>query len=222
MKKIFHLIIIGTIFLSYASANEHVKIIDATKNIKYLSQKIAKNYLFLYSNPKLTTLHLELTNDIKRLETDFRFIAKNSDDSDIKDILDFLSYSKDQIKEILNKDISTDSITQILDYSETLSEGAESILMTYQYDYISDKDIKTNLMEVSKFYLAQHLGINPISNTEQLQLKMKIIETKLKGANIDTKSSWEALKNLLDAKEDYFIPNIIFILIKNMKDNQII
>jgi len=217
VKKIFHLILIGAIFLSHASANE--KIIDATKDIKYLSQKIAKDYLYLYSNPKRTILHSELINDVKKLETDFRFIAKSSDNSDTKDILDFLSYSKDQIKEILNRDISIENITQMLDYSETLSEGAESILMTYHYNTTNDKELKTDLMEISKFYLAQHLGINSLNSTEQLQLKMQIVETKLEGENINLISSWSALKNLLDAKENYFIPNIIFILVKNMENS---
>ncbi len=220
VKKIFYitLIMFGATLFTHASTNNDIKIIEATKNIQYLSQKISKDYLYLYYNPKKTVIKTQLNNSIKKLEENFRFVAKSTSSAEAKNILDFLSYSKDQIKEVLENDILKKSAILILDHSEALFEGAQSILDTHQYNSAKDKDIKINLMRISKFYMAIHIGINQDINKEQLQKEKKLLEKKLKGANVKLNQSWQALRELLNTKEDYFIPDIVFILVKNLEN----
>lgn len=208
----------GAVLFSHAFANEDLKIIQATKNIEYLSEKIAKDYLYLHSNPNKIATRAELSNIIERLEEDFRFVAKSTNKVDTKNILDFLSYSKDQIKDILDKDISIQKAVLILDHSEALSEGAQSILKTYGYDSLKDKDIRINLMRISKFYMASHAGINPAVNKKQLQHEISMLEMKLKGSKNSLNDFWYAARDLLDTQEDYFIPNIVFIVMNNMEN----
>jgi len=159
-----------------------------------------------------------LQNEIKELEDNFRFVAKNTNNIDSKNILDYLSYSKDQIKEILSADIKSENREFILDHTEALSEGAQSILISYNYDPLKDKDIKINLANISKFYMAINANINPTANRNNIQNEIKIIDTKLINSSTELKGSWHILKNLLNAKEDQFIPNIISILIKNLEN----
>ena len=54
-----HKNILHTIFLifvmtltSHAATRGDVKVIEASENIRYLSQKLVKEYLFFYKNPK--------------------------------------------------------------------------------------------------------------------------------------------------------------------------
>jgi hypothetical protein len=220
IKKIFLIIfIVFNIFISVeASTNENIKIIEATKNIKYLSQNIAREYLYLYHNPKRLETNIQLQNDIKELENNFRFVAKNTNSADSKNILDYLSYSKDQIKEILNSELKAENRELILDNTEALSEGAQSILISYNYDPLKDKDIKINLANISKFYMAIHENINPSSNKESMIEEIKIIDNKLIKSTSELKGSWRTLKTLLVAEEKQFIPNIISILIKNIEN----
>lgn len=220
IKKIFFttLAIISIVHTIEASTNEDIKIIEATKNIEYLSQNIAKEYLYLYQNPKRIETKTKLQNEIKELEDNFRFVAKNTNNIDSKNILDYLSYSKDQIKEILSADIKSENREFILDHTEALSEGAQSILISYNYDPLKDKDIKINLANISKFYMAINANINPTANRNNIQNEIKIIDTKLINSSTELKGSWHILKNLLNAKEDQFIPNIISILIKNLEN----
>lgn len=39
-------------FMSHAATRGDVKVIEASENIRYLSQKLVKEYLFFYKNPK--------------------------------------------------------------------------------------------------------------------------------------------------------------------------
>ncbi len=220
IKNIFYIIIIVlsvAIFVN-ASTDENIKIIKSTKKIQYLSQKIPKDYLYLHYNPKKIMIKTELNNSIKKLEESLRVVAKNTNDSNTKNILDFLSYSKDQIKELLNHDISKQNSILILDYSETIFEGAQSILDTNQYDSMKDKEIKINLMRISKSYMAIHTKINKDSNIEQLKKDKKLLENRLKFFGTEVNQSWQALRELLNTKEDYFTPDILSILVKNIEN----
>jgi hypothetical protein len=220
IKKIFFITfaIISIVNAAGTSANENTKIIEATKNIKYLSQNIAKEYLYLYHNPKRVETKAILQNDIKELEDNFRFVAKNTNNADSKNILDYLSYSKDQIKEILSSKVKAENRELILDHTEALSEGAQSILISYNYDPLKDKDIKINLANISKFYMAVNENINPSANKENIKNEIKIIESKLTNSSAELKGSWRTLKSLLNTEENQFIPNIISILIKNIEN----
>ncbi len=220
IKQIFFtiLVIVSILHTVEASTDKNTKIVKATKNIKYLSQNIAKEYLYLYYNPKRVETNAILQNDIKELENSFRFIAKNTNNVDSKNILDYLSYSKDQIKEILNSELKSENRELILDHTEALSEGAQSILISYNYDPLKDKDIKINLANISKFYMAINEDINPAINKDNIKNEIKIIESKLTNSSAELMGSWYTLKSLLNTKENQFIPNIISILIKNIEN----
>ncbi len=220
IKKIFYtyFTIFAILFVCEGVAGENLQIVKSVKNINYLSQKIAKDYLYLYYNPKKTEIKLQLYKDIKKLEDNFRLVAKSTDNDDNKNILDFLSYSKDQIKETLAKNISIKNATLMLDYSEALSEGTKSILDTYNYDSSIDRDIRVNLAKILKLYIASHISINPIISKEQLKTQIQIVDTKLKKAYKNRDQSWKTIRDLINSDEEYFVPNILFILIKNMEN----
>ena len=81
-----------------AATRGDIKVIEASENIRYLSQKMVKDYLFFYKNPEKTGLKKSLDQTLDQLNDDFRIIATTTKDGDTKDILEFLAYSKDQIE----------------------------------------------------------------------------------------------------------------------------
>ena len=219
-KNIFYitLIVLSTTLFAHALTDKSINIIKSTKNIQYLSQKISKDYLYIYYNPKKTATKTELNNSIKKLEESLRIVAKNTHNLDTKNILDFLSYGKDQIKELLNSDISKQNSILILEYSETIFEGAQSILNTNNYDYTTDKDIKTNLMRILKSYMAIHTKINKDANIAQLEREKILLKKRMKFLNSEVNQSWQPLEKFLETKDNYFIPDIVSILVKNIED----
>lgn len=193
---------------THASESEKRDPIKVTKEIKYLSQKIANDYLYLYHGSKQAMVRDTLQESIKKLEDSFRFLAKNTTNDDSKNILDFLSYNKDQIKEILAVDISSENATSIMDLSDTLLEGANSILDT-KIDHTSEQ--KFHLMKISKLFMAVNLGFDPENNREQLKQEMVLF------SHWQSKQSWRAFKTILDSK-NCFVPNITSILLKDLEN----
>ncbi len=220
VKKIFYIYftVFIILFIPASVSAKELQIVKSVKNINYLSQKIAKDYLYLCYNPKKLEIKTQLYENIKKLEENFRLAAKSTDNDDTKNVLDFLSYSKDQIKDSLNEDISIKRATQVLDYSEALSEGTKSILNTYNYNNISDKDIRVNLAKILKLYIASHININPTISREQLKTQIQIVDTKLNRVYKSSDQSWTSIKKLLNANKEYFVPDILFILINNMEN----
>ncbi len=193
-----------------AATTEAQKSIEVTEDIKYLSQKIANDYLHLYHDPEKRDVKAQLQTSIKKLEDNFRFIAKNTNNLDTKNILDFLSYNKDQMKEILTYDISKDNASSMLDLSATLLEGANSILSQRAQNHHKQK---FHLMKISKLYMAINLNFDAENNRNIL--KQELVLFKHLGANY----SWRAFKSVLEGKQSCFVPNIVSILVKDLENS---
>ena len=64
-KNIFHTMLLLFIMtlVSHAATRGDVKVIEASENIRYLSQKLVKEYLFFYKNPK----KIEVKNELDKI-----------------------------------------------------------------------------------------------------------------------------------------------------------
>ena len=238
MKRLFQisLFLVALTLSINASTRGDVKVIEATENIRYLSQKIVKDYLFYALYPK-KELQSSLDTTLSSLSEDLRIIATTTKDSDTKDILEFLAYSKDQIEDIIKSKINEENLALMMDYSETLLEGADSIAEAHKYDFSSGekmlmvaKKINYLLERVMKYYIALHVGYNTPTNKEQLQIAVENLEDNL--AKIDSyqypkelkvvKSSidrsWNANKTFISDINNLFIPKLLSISVDYMEN----
>jgi len=154
----------------------NVQIVEATENIRYVSQKLAKEYLFFYLNPENEKIHKDLYASLEILGQNLRAISMVTKDEDTQDVLDFLAYSKEELSSLLVKKPTRDIVALILDYSETLLEGADSIGKTYAYDFskeekmlVASKNIKFLLERIGKYYMALKLGYDTQNNKVNMQ-----------------------------------------------------
>jgi len=117
MKKIVFIlsIILGIISNGDASTRSDVKIIEASEDIRYLSQKIAKEYLYLYYNPNKINLRDKIRENMKNLKRSIKEISINTQNNQSKDILNFLTYTNEEIQILLNKKLSNDKSILMLD-----------------------------------------------------------------------------------------------------------
>ncbi len=195
--------------------NSTTKIINSAKKIELLNQKITSEYLYIYHNPNRVDINSNIRESIDTIEKDLRLIAKNTDSLDIKNILDFLSYNKDKLKNILDQNISDENLISILDISETLSEGIRSILDTYNYQSLDKIETQIHLMKIFKLYLMANLGINQTTNQNELKKEIEIVEETNKNSR-----SWSSIKVILESQKEYFAPNILYILIKDIQKSE--
>lgn len=231
MKKIFHLcfLFVALTLLSHAATRGDVKVIEASENIRNLSQKMVKEYLFFYKYPERTEVKDNLKNILLKLNDDFRTIATTTKDTDTKDVLEFLAYSKDQIEEIFTEKPDTEKVALMLDYSETLLEGANSIASAHKYDFSNEekmlmttKKMDYLLERIIKYYMALNVGFNTPTNQEAMQEAMREFEENIENINLykypeaqakiqdKINMSWEANKVFLAKSTKLFIPKLMF------------
>jgi len=194
----------------FASTRGDVKIIEASENLRYLGQKISKEYLFFYQNPKKIELKDNIYDDIKRLEKSIIDIKMITNNRDSKNILDFLAYNKDEIKELIEKPVDINRSILMLDYSESFLEGANSIENAHKYDFSVEekmlmllKDIEYLLERVSKYYIAYTLNIDKKNTFNNMDKAVANIEMIIKEVN------------------SYHYPKELFIEIRDMNSNWI-
>ncbi len=238
MKRILYILVaicLSTMSIS-ASSRSDVQIIEATENIRYLGQKISKDYLYLYNNPKKIELKEELNKDIKMLELSISDIGMSTIDTDSKNILDFLTYNKNEIKELLTKNVDKERSILILDYSESFLEGANSIASMHTYAFsdeekmlMSMKELEYLLERVSKYYIASNLNLDKVNNFDHMDKAILKIDRILKEINLykypvelqeETKElnlMWKTHREFLYKSEKLFLPNILEASSKNLE-----
>ena len=238
MKKIWHILLTIMILTlnSFASTRSDVMILESTENIRYLGQKISKDYLYLYHNPKKIELKEVLGKDIKLLELSIRDIGMSTINVDSKNILDFLIYNKNEIKELLTKSVNKERSILILDYSESFLEGANSIASMHTYAFsdeekmlMSMKELEYLLERVSKYYIASNLNLDKINNFEHMDKAILKIDTIIKEINLykypvelikeikEMNSIWKTHREFLYKSEKLFLPNLLEASSKNLE-----
>jgi len=205
-----------------------IKILEATEGIRFLSQQIVKDYLFLFKTPHQEEMKEHINRLLVKLSNDLRIISATTKDSDTKDILEFLAYSKDQISEALTEDINEEQAALMLDYSETLLEGADSIAAAHAYDFTKEermlmvtKQIDYLIERIMKYYMAVHVGFDNPTNRDQmheaiaeLNTNMQEIEAYPYPKEIDTvknkmMSGWSDISGFWKKSETLFIPKLM-------------
>ncbi len=183
MKKLLNILWV-TILLSMsliASTRGDVQIIEASENIRLLGQKIAKDYLYYYKNSKKLKLKEDLDRDIEMIEESILEISTITKNRDSQNILDFLSYNKDEIKELLSQKVSREKSILMIDYGESFLEGANSISNEHAYAFsdeekmlMSIKKMEYLLERMTKYYVAIELNLDKNNNLNSM--KNSIVE----------------------------------------------
>jgi len=239
MKKILYIffLFLSMTLLSHAVTRGDVKVIEASENIRYLSQKLVKEYLFFFQYPEQTEIKEELEKTLLKLNDDFRIIATTTKDTDTKDVLEFLAYSKDQIAKIFTQKPSKEKAALMLDYSETLLEGADSIASAHNYDFSDEekmlmvtKKMEYLLERITKYYMAINVGFNNGTNKDSMQESIAKFEENIKMINeykypavqvreqVKMNISWEANKVFFSKSSEMFIPALMFISVDYLED----
>ena len=193
MRKFFYIIItiFGLLEVSYGSTRGDVKIIEATENIQYLSQKIATDYFSFYNKPEDVLLQNQLHKNIAHLQFFISDISNTTNDTRTKDILDYFIYRSEQIKQLPNQKINDSNARLILKYSEVVLEGAKSIAKGHKYKFskeekmlMTSKEIQYLIERATKYYMAFQVGLDSRDNYEKMQKAIVDIDKNIKEINL--------------------------------------
>ncbi len=237
MKKIFFIYIILASF-SYSSTRGSVQVIESTENIRYISQKLVKDYLYFHKYNHKHSIVWGIKKDIIKLGDNLRKISTTVSDDNSQGIIEFLSYTKDQITDILHNKIDKDSVLLMLDYSEVILEGIDSIYRIYKYDFTDEekmfmttKKIEYLLERITKFHIAFKMDFNTKINRANIISTMALLEdefSKIKKydypANMKNKIDeimklWSINKVFLEPNSDIFVPTLIIPSVIHLEEN---
>jgi len=229
--RVFFYIIIAVFSLvepSYSSTRGDVKIIEATENIQYLSQKIATDYFSFYNKPEDILLRNQLHKNIDNLQFFISDISDTTNNVRTKDLLDYFIYRIEYIKRLPNQKINETNARAILQYSEGFLEGAKTIAMWHKYDFsieekmlMTSKEIQYLVERATKYYMAFQVGLNSENNYEQMKKAIVEIDRHLDELDLyhyphDTEKKlekiiriWKVNKIFLAKVKEFSIPYIL-------------
>ncbi len=242
-----HLFIVGLLLSSFqlygATTRNDIKLNEASEDIKLISQQITKEYIYLSLNPQKKETIDNIKDSVLELDEKIRLVASVTKSDDAKDVLSFLIFSRDEISEIVSEEYSIDNALIMLDNSEVLIEGAQSIANEHSYMFsdeekmlIKVKHMSYLVQRVSKYYMAVQAGFDDEFIKEQLKLSIEMFDKELlelqtydydeQGANdlAILEGYWLNTKKLLLTLDKRKLPNIIYIssgyledLLENLK-----
>ena len=226
MRRVI-LILIFSVAL-FGSTRGDVKIIEASENIQYLSQKIAVDYLLLYNKQDSSFLKKSIDANIKKLESSVHEISEMTKSKSSKEVLDYFADRLDDIKYIINQKKSIANVNRILAYGEQFIEGADDIIDEHKYSYTKDEKMlmlskkAQYLFEyVTSYYLASKIGLSSNFNREKMYqaiAKIDMILTKVNEYSYSKElkkdveeicTIWTTNKEFFSSEEGVYIPNIL-------------
>ena len=230
MKKILNILWV-TMLLStglMASTRGDVQVIEASEKIRLLGQQMAKDYLYYYKNPKKLTLKEALNRDVEMIGTSIAEISTITKNRDSRDILEFLSYNKDEIKELLSQKVSREKSILMLDYSESFLEGTNSIAKEHSYAFSDEEKMLMSITKMeylfertTKYYVAIELNLDKNNNLNSMKESIKELEKILDKINnyaypkellsdIDTLNTvWAKHKEFLNKSHEVSVSNLL-------------
>jgi hypothetical protein len=190
----------------------------AAAEIKILSQKLANDYLFFYYDPIRFQYFPKLRENVQSIEKDLRLIAKDSSNEDVHAVLDYLSYTKDKLYDLLDESINAANTQKVLDYTDSLVEGVNAILKSLHANLFKE-ELQYHILRVSKLYMAIHLQFSPSENRKMLFRELHSIESMTQHKNRNIYTLWHTYKRLFDPVPDYFIPHIVTIAVEDLRQS---
>ena len=219
-----------------ATTRSDVNLLEASEDIRYISQKIVKEYFYLAQGKQKTTALKHLHQDISILDERLRSIAAATKSDDTKNILTFLVYSRDQINETIEQPYDMDNAALMLDYSEALLEGAESIAHEHSYQFSDEEEMLIDVKKmrylverITKYYMTFQLGINDVNNIKQLQDAITAFDQAMQKLNQYSYSQesaqalyrlniyWPIVRQFYLDFQQFKLPNILYISAQDLE-----
>jgi hypothetical protein len=224
------LLAMGTLLPLSAATRTDVNVLEATESIRYLSQEITKDYLYLFANPKKEAIKQRIHQGLAELVENIRTISISTNDEDTRSVLEFLIYSKDQIEELVKETPDKEKAALMLDYSETLLEGANSIARAHNYEFtesekmlMKGKRIEYLLERSAKYYMALGVGLGTEINRKQMNRAIEMLEKNLQEIEAynypaqmqkprqKLRQSWEVTRSFFERREKMFLSNLMIL-----------
>jgi len=170
--------------LSFAKDNIDIttsKMMDIAGKQRMLSQRIAKDYLYIGKNIATSKAEHQLKASLNEFLKIHNELSTLITDPEIKNLLDFVALSSNELKETANKDFTLDNAQLILDLTESMLEGNQYIVNSLKKIHkvkesnLLEKAAKQRMLSqrIAKYYIAYQSGIKDENTVKSMKNTVK-------------------------------------------------
>lgn len=203
-----------------ADGKHELLTVEAAENVKFSSQTITKAYFYKQQGVRTDRATEELDKSLALLKKDLLVIQDGikEGNKEEKNITIFLEYTLEELQELVKQPYSKDNGALMIDYSESLLEGAEYVTQLHMHPENTEEAMLVTVEEllfllerINKFYIAYQAGFKDYNNVVQLKQTVKNFEDTLSKVNAYTKYADEVLTNRNKVNEFWPVAKEFFI-----------
>jgi hypothetical protein len=158
-----------------------IKLIDLAGRQRMLSQRIAKDYLYIGKNVVSDKATKQLNESIRRFRKNQGELSEMIDDPDIENLLDFVNINLDELEKVIKRPFTIDNAQLVMDLSESMLEGSQYIvdnirasINVNESENIAKSGKQRMLSQrIAKYYIAYQAGIKDKNTVLQMESAVK-------------------------------------------------
>jgi hypothetical protein len=154
-----------------------VKLIDVAGKQRMLSQRIAKDYLYIGKKVAVSKAKKQMQASMDELVSSHKVLVDSINDPEIKNLLSFVELSIEDFKATANEPFNLDNAQLIIDLSESMLEGSQYVVdslkekVEVKESAIVGKSGKQRMLaqRIAKYYIAYQAGIKDKNTIDQMK-----------------------------------------------------
>ncbi len=154
-----------------------VKLIDIAGKQRMLSQRIAKDYLYVGEKVAVSKASKQLKASIDEMVSAHKILTDSINDPEISNLLSFVKLSIEDFQATANEPYNLDNAQLIIDLSESMLEGSQYVVnslkekVKVEESTIVGKSGKQRMLaqRIAKYYIAYQAGIKDKNTVDQMK-----------------------------------------------------
>jgi len=164
------------------ATKDTVKLLNLASTQKMISQRLAKDYLYIGNRVALSKASRQFDKSLLVLSEIQKQLVESINDEEIINLLSFVDMSSEEFKEVSQEAYNLDNAQLILDLSESMLEGSEYVVSTLKGTLNIDESNMAVIasrqsvlaQRIAKYYIAYQSGIKDKNTVEQMQDAVKV------------------------------------------------
>ena len=158
-----------------------VKLIDIAGRQRMLSQRIAKDYLYVGKSIASSKARKQLQKSLEELEDAHKLLVESINDEEIRNLLAFVQMSTEDFSATAKEKFNIDNAQLVIDLSESMLEGSQYVVdslkktVKIKESIIVGQSGKQRMLaqRIAKYYIAYQSGIQDKNTVEQMKDAVK-------------------------------------------------
>lgn len=159
-----------------------IKLIDIAGRQRMLSQRMAKDYMYVGNKVAVNKASKQLKTSQKEFLEAHNKLVNSINNEEIKNLLAFVQMSSEDFEVMAKESFDTDNAQLILDLSESMLEGSQYVVsslreaLNIKASKIVDDSGRQRMLSqrIAKYYIAYQSGIQDKNTVDQMKAAVKL------------------------------------------------